>query len=129
MRERVKNRTTRPQDGVVIYGLFLDGAGWDIATKHIVDPEPKELFAEAPSLWIKPTNKGVDAVGAVANVAHKEGGNSSYECPLYKTSERRGVLSTTGQSTNFVMMIDMPCEGDAEKWIVRGCCLLTQLDD
>ena len=31
-----------------------------------------------------------------------------FKCPVYKTSVRAGTLSTTGQSTNYILAIDVP---------------------
>lgn len=52
-----------------------------------------------------------------------------YNCPLYKTSLRKGTLSTTGHSTNFVMYLDMKTNKDVTYWVRRGVALLTMLDD
>jgi len=50
-------------------------------------------------------------------------------CPVYKTTVRAGVLSSLGQSTNFVLAVDLETEDDPEKWILKGTALFCQLDD
>jgi dynein heavy chain len=106
-----------PDDGVYVNGLFIEGARWNKERKVLDESLPKVLFSSAPVIWMKPI-RNTDAVDA-----------PSYNCPVYKTSDRRGTLSTTGHSTNFICFIQIPSDQHQNHWVQRGVAMLTQLDD
>jgi dynein heavy chain len=106
-----------PDDGVFTYGLLLEGCRWDKGTHQLEESKPKILFSPAPSMhWIPFRKKDVPVY-------------PHYACPVYKTSDRRGVLATTGHSSNFVCFISMPSDQKEAHWVQRGVAMLTQLDD
>jgi len=86
----------KPEDGVYIYGLFLEGARWDKGVKSLVDPRPKELFSPIPIIHMLPERNRETPKSGI------------YRCPVYKILTRTGTLSTTGHSTNFVTWIEIP---------------------
>lgn len=47
-----------------------------------------------------------------------------YLCPVYKTPARKGALSTTGISSNFVLAIELPCERPADHYTLNGVALV-----
>lgn len=107
----------RPDDGAYVTGLFLEGARWDRDSMAIGESLRNILFDPLPIILLKP--------GEMATFKHED----IYVCPVYKTSARRGTLSTTGHSTNYVMSIEIPSDKPQKHWINRGVACLCQLDD
>jgi dynein heavy chain, axonemal len=105
----------KPPDGVYIYGLFLEGARWDENKKSLAQPRPKELYSNLPMIWMLPR---VDEI---------ENPEPVYQCPLYKVVSRTGTLLTTGHSTNFVIMVELPTKEPEDNWIRRGVACFTSL--
>jgi len=106
----------KPTDGVYTYGVFFEACKWDWDSWEIAESDPKVLYVGVPMLHLMPCEKV-----KTSEFPH-------YDCPCYKVSTRKGVLSTTGHSTNFVMSIKIPSSGAQEHWIKRGVAMLTSLD-
>ena len=101
-----------PDIGVNIHGLFFDGAKWNSEKKCVDEQEPGQIYSEAPYMHLKPTNNNTQM------------NNNFYQCPVYITAQREGVLSTTGTSTNFVVSLPLPTKDPPNHWIQRGAAML-----
>uniref|UniRef100_A0A7S2SR52 AAA+ ATPase domain-containing protein n=1 Tax=Mucochytrium quahogii TaxID=96639 RepID=A0A7S2SR52_9STRA len=108
--------TEAPEDGVYVYGMWIEGARFNRETELMDLSQLGQMFTALPPVHLIPT------VNYVANP-------KDYTCPVYKTSDRQGVLSTTGMSTNFVLSIYIPTDVDPNNWVMMGCAALLNLDD
>jgi len=93
--------------GAYVFGIFLEGCRWD-ANLHILAPsQPKILYVEFPVIHFVP-------------IENRKAPGGIYSCPLYKVLSRKGTLSTTGHSTNFVLFLELPARESPDIWIRAG---------
>ncbi|RHY30280.1 hypothetical protein DYB32_004445, partial [Aphanomyces invadans] len=100
-------------------GLFLEGGRWDGDRKVLTDARPNEMLSVLPPIHFLP------------NVAVTHGQSKAgtwYDCPVYKTTARRGTLSTTGISSNYIISVHLPCDFTAAFWILNGTALIGNLN-
>uniref|UniRef100_A0A8C3TFB6 Dynein axonemal heavy chain 14 n=1 Tax=Chelydra serpentina TaxID=8475 RepID=A0A8C3TFB6_CHESE len=100
-----------PENGVLVFGLYIDGARWSPTTHVLEEPFLHDRFY--PETCPDEEQRGL----------------MHYECPLYRTPQRAGILLSTGLSTNFVTTVSLPTLKPSSHWVTRGVATLCQLDD
>eukprot|EP00995_Heteronema_vittatum_P007883 NODE_3042_length_712_cov_11.019608_g2149_i0.p1 GENE.NODE_3042_length_712_cov_11.019608_g2149_i0~~NODE_3042_length_712_cov_11.019608_g2149_i0.p1 ORF type:complete len:222 (+),score=87.03 NODE_3042_length_712_cov_11.019608_g2149_i0:55-666(+) len=105
-----------PEAGLYISGLFLDSCRWNAEAHCIEDSLMRQTYATIPVVHFLPE------VNHVTPPNH-------YVCPLYKTTVRRGNLSSLGQSTNFILAVELPSEQPSDYWVQKGAALVCSLPD
>ncbi|KAM7369544.1 hypothetical protein PAMP_010861 [Pampus punctatissimus] len=113
MKEDVTAPPPEDMGGVYIYGLFLDGAGWDRRGAKITESPPKVLFTPLPVVHVY----AVSSANMADSKRQPGGGSLSlYSCPVYKKPRRTDL--------NFIFLLQLRSVQPAEHWTLRGTALL-----
>jgi dynein heavy chain len=97
-----------PNEGVYVYGLFLEGCTWDGKKNMLTDSEPKKLYTPLPVLYV---------TGVLSSDYSKK---ETYEAPTYRVKKRTGL--------NFISTFPLRTEDHPSKWVMRGVALLCSVD-
>uniref|UniRef100_H2ZRC4 AAA+ ATPase domain-containing protein n=1 Tax=Ciona savignyi TaxID=51511 RepID=H2ZRC4_CIOSA len=96
--------------GVYVYGLFLDGAGWDRRNVKLVEPSPKVLFTSMPVVHVY-------AINTASPVKDdKKGAMNIFHCPVYKKPRRTDLT--------YVFPLLLKTVQSPEHWTLRGVAIL-----
>uniref|UniRef100_A0A8C4NM26 Dynein heavy chain 5, axonemal n=1 Tax=Dicentrarchus labrax TaxID=13489 RepID=A0A8C4NM26_DICLA len=114
MREDVSAPPPEDVGGVYIYGLFLDGAGWDRRSAKLTEAPPKVLFTPLPVVHVY----AISSANMADNKRQPGGGGavSLYSCPVYKKPRRTDL--------NFIFSLQLRSVQPVEHWTLRGAALL-----
>jgi len=96
-----------PKEGVYVYGLFLDGAGWNKRENMLCEQQAKVLYVALPILHLYAINT--------------TGGRDTrqYECPIYRKPRRTDL--------EYVCMVDLKTKVEPDHWTLRGVALLCDM--
>uniref|UniRef100_A0AAX7SLG8 AAA+ ATPase domain-containing protein n=1 Tax=Astatotilapia calliptera TaxID=8154 RepID=A0AAX7SLG8_ASTCA len=99
--------TASPTEGVYVYGLYVDGAGWDRKNTRLIESSPKVLFTPLPVIHMFAVNSTAPP--------HPE----LYVCPIYKKPKRTDL--------NYITAVMLPTVQSPDHWILRGVALLCDI--
>ena len=103
------------RDGAYVYGLYMEGARWDLQAGCMEDAFMKDLYPKMPVTLLRTI------------LAEKEDTRGIYRCPVYKQTER----ATPGFHTpgsGFVFMMQLKTKQPASKWVMAGVAMLLATD-
>ncbi|KAL0274316.1 UNVERIFIED_CONTAM: hypothetical protein PYX00_006769 [Menopon gallinae] len=107
MREEVRGA---PNEGVYVYGLYIDGGGWDRRNGKLTEPAPKVLNVIMPVIHIFAIN---------TNEIKKDPKIGLYQCPVYKKPHRTDLT--------YITPLWLSTNKPPEHWILRGVALLCDI--
>ncbi|KAG9349499.1 hypothetical protein JZ751_027944, partial [Albula glossodonta] len=91
------------REGAYVYGLYMEGARWDIQGGNITEARLKELTPSMPVIFVR----------AIPN--DRQETRNIYECPVYKTKLR---------GPTYVWTFHLKTKERPAKWVLAGVALL-----
>uniref|UniRef100_A0A3B4C567 AAA+ ATPase domain-containing protein n=1 Tax=Pygocentrus nattereri TaxID=42514 RepID=A0A3B4C567_PYGNA len=110
MKEDVTGPPSGDVGGVYIYGLFLDGAGWDKRNIKLVESPPKVLFTPLPVVHVYAVSS------ANTTDTKRPQGVNLYPCPVYRKPRRTDLT--------FIFSLFLRTVQNPDHWTLRGLALL-----
>ncbi|KAG8432457.1 hypothetical protein GDO86_016919 [Hymenochirus boettgeri] len=102
--KKYKEEFSQPaREGAYIYGLYLEGARWDVQNGHIAEARLKAPTPIMPVIFVR----------AIPN--DRQETRNIYECPVYKTKLR---------CSTYVWAFHLKTKERPAKWILAGVALL-----
>ncbi|CAF1577080.1 unnamed protein product [Rotaria sp. Silwood1] len=124
-----------PTEGVYVYGLYLEGAGWDRKNTRLHESQNKVVYVQMPVIHIFAINPSVtnQKTGIITNkklrlnqITFRTKQNEQisiapyiYMCPVYKKPIRTDL--------HFITMLKLASNDLSEHWILRGVALLCDI--
>ncbi|RXN24689.1 dynein heavy chain axonemal-like protein [Labeo rohita] len=107
MKEDVTGPPPGDVGGVYIYGLYLDGAGWDKKNAKLTESSPKVLFTPLPVVHVYAVSSTTETKKPPMNL---------YSCPVYKKPRRTDLT--------YIFPLLLRSSQNPDHWTLRGVALL-----
>ncbi|GAB1299283.1 Dynein axonemal heavy chain 5 [Apodemus speciosus] len=136
-----------PTEGVYVYGLYLEGAGWDKRNMRLIESKPKVLFELMPVIRIFAENNIIPRCAQRSTILELPNKHFDSEIfigqlpqPAEHSSELRLAISRAARDPrlyccpiykkpvrtdlNYIAAVDLKTAQAPEHWILRGVALL-----